>query len=225
MEHLEEKNSRTFYSHVFQFNDESKADVMNLMQYAFIAIIPIILLNKLLQRYMPPADDDKGSIEMTIEIIVQLLVLFFGLYMIHRFITYFPTYSGMKYPDLNIVNLALVALVILLSIQTKLGEKVTILVERVMEFWDGKTGSGGRKKKGGNVKVTQPISGGGSTGMENTPGTGVGGGGSTMIASLPVSSMYSQDYAPLQGASTPGGMESFSPMAANEAGAFASPFR
>lgn len=221
MEHLEDKNSRTFYSHVFQFNDESKADVMNLMQYAFIALIPIILLNKLLQRYMPPADDDKGSIEMTIEIIIQLLVLFFGLYMIHRFITYFPTYSGMKYPDLNIVNLALVALVILLSIQTKLGEKVAILAERVMEFWDGKTGNGGKKKKGGNVKVTQPISGG--TGMENTPGTGAG--GSTMIASLPASSMYSQDYVPMQGAATPGGgMESFSPMAANEAGAFASPF-
>jgi len=47
-----------------------------------------------------------------------------------------------------------------MSLQTKLGEKVSILADRVMELWDG-TSSDKKKKAGKNgaVKVSQPISG------------------------------------------------------------------
>jgi hypothetical protein len=45
-----------------------------------------------------------------------------------------------------------------MSLQTRLGEKVSILVDRIVELWDGK--SDNKKKNGKNaVKVSQPIAG------------------------------------------------------------------
>ena len=51
---------------------------------------------------------------------------------------------------------------ITMSLQTKLGEKVSILVERLTDLWEGTNSSDKKKKKGGksgNVRVSQPISG------------------------------------------------------------------
>ena len=46
---------------------------------------------------------------------------------------------------------------IILSINSRLGEKVNILIDRLMELWDGKASSDPKKKA--NVKVSQPIAG------------------------------------------------------------------
>jgi hypothetical protein len=83
--------------------------------------------------------------------------MFMGLLVIHRLITFIPTYSGTKYPEYNITFIVLAVLMITLSLQTKLGEKVGLLFDRVTELWNGKTEKPGQKK--GNVKVSQPIAG------------------------------------------------------------------
>jgi len=134
-----------FFKHVFNFDDESKEDMLNIVQYALIALVPIIALNKGMQRFVPEADDEKGNIEIVGEIIIQIVVMFIGLLFIHRIITYIPTYSGAKYADFHVTNIILAVLIIILSLQTKLGEKVSILVDRVNELWDG--GSGQKKNK------------------------------------------------------------------------------
>ena len=160
--------------------------------------------------------------------------------MIHRIITYVPTYSGMEYPEFSIIFIILAILMITLSLQTKLGEKVSILVDRLTELWEGKSNNKGKNGKGkgnANVKVSQPISGqnmGGSITMPmNTLPSNQSAmnqslyGGSTSISQLPTSdmnaptqqlpnynNMYQNDTTPLVGAATPG-MDSFEPMAAN----------
>jgi hypothetical protein len=122
-----------------------------------------------------------------------------------------------------------------MSLQTKLGEKVSILANRVMELWDGK--SDNKKKNGKNtVKVSQPISGQMiSQPMNNVAMPQYTDG--TAISSLPTNdvqygsqsnmqpqqlpnydTMYRQDTTPLVGAANPPGqpMEGFGePMAAN----------
>ena len=150
-----------FIKHVFSFEDEDKGEMMNVIQYALIAVVPVILLNKTMQRYVPEADDEKGSLEIVAEIMLQIFVMFLGMHMINRIIIYFPTYGGAKYPDFSVVNVVLSVLVIVLSLQTKLGEKVSILFDRITHLWDGSDGgAAGKKKKGANggVKVSQPIS-------------------------------------------------------------------
>lgn len=237
-------DSKSFFKHVFNFDDDSKSEILNIIQYALIGLIPVILLNKSMSNYVPEADDKKSSLELSAEIVIQIIVMFIGLLIIHRINTFVPTYSGVKYPEFNIIFNILAVLMITLSLQTKLGEKVSILVERLMDLWNGTDSSKKKSKNGknGNVKVSQPISGqqiGGSiTGQMMAPQTQPTYTDGTSINSLPTSSstptqqvpnydnMYQQQTTPLVGAASPS-MEGFSnePMAANSVlggGAFGS---
>lgn len=235
-------SNKNFFKHVFNFDDDSKSDILNIIQYALVAIIPVVILNKSIGKYVPESDDRKGSLEISAEVIIQIIVTFIGLLIIHRVITFVPTYSGAKYPEFHIVYIILAILMIAMSLQTKLGEKVSILVDRLMELWDGKTDN---KKKNGknNVKVSQPISGQ-ITGqqMNNAAMTQSLYTDGTAISSLPTdtqntmqpqqlpnyNTMHTQDTTPLVGAANPTGqpMEGFGePMAANSVlggGAFGS---
>lgn len=153
--------SKSFFKHVFNFDDDSKSEILNILQYSVIAIIPVVILNKTMQQYVPEADDKKSSLELSAEVLVQIIVMFIGLLLIHRIITFIPTYSGAKYPDFHIVYIILAVLMIIMSLQTKLGEKVSILVDRICELWNGKVDdknkNGKKKTSNENVKVSNQF--------------------------------------------------------------------
>lgn len=128
---------KTFLSHVFSTDDESKGEMINIVQYSFLAIIPVLVLNKIMNRFIPDADPDKSSVELLVEICIQLLIIFIGILLIHRMITYFPTYSGFKYENINLTGIILAFLVIVFSIQSKLGLKANILADRAYELYNG----------------------------------------------------------------------------------------
>jgi hypothetical protein len=243
MESLTESSSSSkpgFFKHVFNFDSDSKAEMLNIIQYAILALIPIIILNKLMQKYIPEADEEKGSLEISAEVLLQIIIIVLGIFFVDRLVTYVPTYSGIKYLDFSVTTVVIATLLILLSLQTKLGEKISLLFDRVMELWDGPSDKDDKKKKGkgkGSVKVSQPISGqgGGQQQMQQQQSPDQSAqmqslyGGSTPINQLPTSSttsqqlpnyneMYSQsDQNPLQNAATPGGFGESMIMAANEA--------
>lgn len=152
-------NKKTFFSHVFSTTEEGKAEILNVIQYSLLGVVPIVILNKLIQRFIPDADGDKSSIEILIEILIQLIVMFCGIILIHRIITYIPSYSGFKYENLILTNVILAFLIIVLSIQTKLGIKVNILVDRLNELWNGPSyENDGKKNVKNGVRVSQPLS-------------------------------------------------------------------
>jgi hypothetical protein len=161
LDELSKSNGKPgFFKHVFNFNDDSKAKLLNIIQYSILALIPVIILNKLMQNFVPEANDDKSSIELLFEILAQILSMFLGILFIDRIITYIPTYSGDKYLENNFITIVLPVLVILLSLQTKLGEKVSILYDRISELWNG-NGTTNKKQSNKNqskIKVSQPIS-------------------------------------------------------------------
>lgn len=226
MESLDEltkisSGKNNFFKHVFNFDDDSKSDMLNIIQYAVLGLIPVIIFNKLMQRYVPEADEEKGSPELLSEILAQTISMFLAILIIHRIITFIPTYSGEKYSELSVTNIILTVLIIILSLQTKLGEKVSILVERATDIWEGRSGE---KKKNSVVKVSQPI----SQNQMSTKNT-LSSSGTTSISNLPAleqqmqqqgqnyDGMYRQDSTPLVNASSPV-VESFEPSAANEGG-------
>ena len=84
-------SNKSFLKHVFNFDDDSKSEILNILQYALLAIIPIVLLNKSIAKYVPEADDKKGSLEITAEILIQIIVMFMGLLLTNRLITFIPT--------------------------------------------------------------------------------------------------------------------------------------
>jgi hypothetical protein len=160
--------------------------------------------------------------------------MFLVILIINRIITFIPTYSGEKYPVFSVTTIILPMLVVILSLQTKLGEKVAILVDRLIELWEGRT-SDSKQKNGKNgksqVKVSQPIS---QNQNQTAMNQSLNSMGSTSISSLPpvqtqqlpnYDQMYQQDSTPLIGASTPG-TENFEPAPANMGGggAFGSAF-
>lgn len=146
-----EVGKRTFFSHVFDMSTESNAEIMNVSQYAILGIIPVLVLNKLIQKFIPEADPDKSSVELVIEVFLQTIIMFVGIMFIHRVVTYVPTYSGFKYEHLTLTNVVLAFLIIVLSLQTKLGIKMNILYDRLMDLWNG--GSSDDRKAGVRSKV------------------------------------------------------------------------
>ena len=140
MEVTQETNDKpTFLSHVFSTSDEDKGEMLNVMQYALIGIIPVVILNKLVHRFIPEADPDKSSLELLVEIAIQIVIIFIGIILIHRIITFVPTYSGFKYETLSLTSVVLLFLVIVLSIQSKIGMNSNILVDRTYVLWNGPT--------------------------------------------------------------------------------------
>ena len=145
-----------FFNYVFNFDSDNKAILLNMFQYIIIALIPVIVLLKLIKEYIPEDDDKKESIELILEIIIQLGVLFIAMYMIDKIIRYFPTYSKVPYTKFNEISFIIPTLVLIMTMQTKLGAKINILYDRTLELWNGKPQTRGGNNQG-NIRVSQPI--------------------------------------------------------------------
>lgn len=225
---METTSKEGFIGHVFNFNANAKEEMMNIVQYAILAVIPVVLLNKSIQRFIPEVDDEKSSLEIVVEVVVQLIFMFLGIFFIDRLVTFVPTYSTKKYEPLSVINIILSMLVITLSLQTRLGEKVSILVDRVNEMWSGSSEEDGKKKK--KKKRGTSVNSNASASSQSNPVSMPASSppGSTSIGTLPpvnYDSMYQQQPTPLVNAAEPS-METFEPMAANSGGggAFGSAF-
>lgn len=150
-------NPAEFFNHVFNFDSNNKANMLNLVQYIFIGIIPVVLTLKAIKAYIPEEDDQKGSLEISLEVSIQLFAIFFSIWFIDKIIRYVPTYSGVEYHKFNETNFVLPLLIILVTMQTKLGSKINILVDRVMDQWNGNQNPYVGKTNQANVKISQPI--------------------------------------------------------------------
>ena len=51
-----------FFKSVFMIDKTEKGYLTNIMQYTLIAIVPVVLILKLLKNYVPDVDEDKGSV-------------------------------------------------------------------------------------------------------------------------------------------------------------------
>lgn len=239
------KRGSSFIDHVFRLDEQQQGVLLNIVQYTLIGFVPILVMLYLVRTYVPEPDDHKATLMILVEIIGQILFMFVFIYFIHRLITFVPTYSGYRYSEFNFTTTILGILMILLSIKTKLGEKVQIIVERTIELLGGETsyggsvgapgsgsgGAGGASGGGGGaVRITQPLSQPYAGGV---PGGMVGGGmappnpvltanRNTGTADYGLSQASQQQqhfnstYAQNVGGGMPGGMMSFEPIAANE---------
>ena len=204
------KSATGFFKHVLNFDEDSKSDMLNVIQYSIISIIPIVILNKSMQKYVPEADEQKGSFEILAEVVIQIICIFIGLLLVHRMVTYIPTYSGMLYPEFNIIFIVLAVLMITMSLQTKLGDKISIITDRMVELWEGKKDN---NQKAGKpvVKVSQPISQekqqiyNDGTAINQLPSnnTNYSPNKDNAVQMPNYNNMYKQEQTPLVGASSP----------------------
>jgi hypothetical protein len=122
---------KNFFGHVFDFEEDSKNELLNLAQYSVLAAVFVTALNKGFEAYMPEPEKDKSAAALALETGLQLVLLFVGLVLIHRTIEYIPTFSGTRYGSYNIIPTVLPMLVVLLSLNSGVGRKVSMLVDKL----------------------------------------------------------------------------------------------
>ena len=224
-----------FFKTVFNFDEDSKAEMMNLLQYMVLAIIPCVIILKAVRVLIPEEDESKGTIEIVAEIIGQIAFMAIAMYFSNKAIRYVPTYSGSNYiGGTEMTGFILPFMVLLLTMQTKIGAKVNILFDRAMDLWHGRSEDAVQVKEGkNNVKVSQPLAGRHAPSqadsldnmqlLPNNPGVTMQVPNTTNIQpqqSPDFNLMYQNQVTPMPGAASPGGMEGFGvpePMAANAA--------
>lgn len=148
-----------FINHVFNFDNDTKSEVLNIIQYIVLAIIPISLYSYLLDSVIPELDESKSNLEIIAEVLAQTVANLLGVFFIHRLITFVPTYSGRAFNEVNLFSVMLVFLILGYESHTKVGSKTKILLNRLKDLWEGKKEDKKDKKKKASEKETkQPIS-------------------------------------------------------------------
>ena len=124
----------SFANHMLEFNSDTKIELSNLINILFITVD---ISNKGISF---EANDMKSTMEISIEVLGQTVAMLVGLMIIDRFVVYIPTYSGSQYEKSSLLTVVLPMFMILLTLQTKIGEKANILYTRLMNVWSGNRG-------------------------------------------------------------------------------------
>ena len=131
IQHGSPDKDASIISSIFSFDELDKVTLLNLIQYVTLSIIPILLVLKLLHEYVPEEDDEKSSIEVATELMIEVVSIVLSLWFINKAIIHIPTYSGKGYPPLSIFSGMLPLVFILMTIQSKFSKKVNILFDRL----------------------------------------------------------------------------------------------
>jgi hypothetical protein len=226
-------SSLSFFKYVFNFDEENKNSMMNMLQYTILSIVPVIITLRLIKNIIPEEDESKGSLEITLESVGQIILIILAIWFTNKIIRYIPTYSGEAYGKFNETNFIIPFIIILATMQTKLGAKLNILLDRVMELWHGKNSEKAQaqaaqaQQQGGQnvVRVTQPFSGQHQPSQADYLDTRQLLPSNPQLTAMPqmaaqrspdFNQMYPNNPTPLQGAAQPGMI--MEPMAANEMG-------
>ena len=159
-----QNESSGFLNYVFNFDSENKSRIMNMVQYTLMTIIPVLLILRGIKHIIPEEDESKGSIEILAESIGQVILIILAIWITNKIINYIPTYSGEEYPKFNEISFIIPFIIILATMQTKLGAKFNILIDRAINLISGKGNTNVQRadqQQGQNVvRVSQPLAGG-----------------------------------------------------------------
>ena len=130
-----------------------KVEFMNSLQYSILSIIPIILTLKLIKNIIPNVDETKSTMEILFEAVGQLSITIFLILLINYLVRLIPTYSGEDYTKIDILNYIIPFLFLMLTMQTKIGEKINILSNRFLDYWNGNSDNTNSINKKTNLNI------------------------------------------------------------------------
>ena len=136
---MENSESKDFFRSVFYLEEGGKSELMNVLQFSFLSLIPIIILSKLIDKYVPKADDSKNNLELLAEVLIHVSALIVGVFFTIRMVTHFPTYSGIVYKEINELSVLLSVIVVVCMLDDILVEKINIIIGRLSDLWEGKS--------------------------------------------------------------------------------------
>jgi len=152
-----------FFKYVFNFDEDNKCEMLNMLQYTVLSILPVLVILKAVKHLIPEEDESKGSLEILAESIGQIVLIVGAIWFSNKMIRYIPTYSQCVYGKFNPINFMIPFLLILATMQTKLGAKLNILLDRLLDLWHGRTAENdapqGQQGNQSVVRISQPLAG------------------------------------------------------------------
>ena len=122
----------------FLFNEDSKNNVLNLMQVSFIGIIPLYFLSKII-TFLPEATPQKGLLELIFEIILHIVILIIGIVLVVKFTLYFKPLTGVPYPDnYSVYPIIIVCIFNAITYHSKLNDKLSIIKDKITSKFTSK---------------------------------------------------------------------------------------
>jgi hypothetical protein len=128
----QQSTNMSFVDYITTFSSKEKTQILNMFQYGAISIVPLLVLLKLMKMYIPSEDPFKPTTDILVEVIIQLIVILVALFLIHKVIMYFPTYSKMEYDSISLLGFVMPIFFIMFTLDTKISEKLNILFDRLL---------------------------------------------------------------------------------------------
>ena len=142
----------SFIEYISTITNSEKSQILNLLQYGGLTIVPILLILKCMKMYVPNVDGMKSTTEILIEVVLQLLVILVAFFFIHKLVVYVPTYSNVDYDKFSLLSGILPLFFLMFTLDTKISEKLNILLDRLL-FLVGLNKEGHEDR--GNEETTQ----------------------------------------------------------------------
>jgi len=125
-------SSTSFVEYITSFTGKEKSQFLNLIQYSGLSIIPLLITLKLMKTYIPDEDPFKPTTEIAFEIIIQIVAMIAALFLIHKIILYFPTYSNLDYDNISLLSGILPLFFLMFTLDTKFSNKLNTLFDRLL---------------------------------------------------------------------------------------------
>jgi|TARA_B100000795_G_scaffold199322_1_gene153164 hypothetical protein len=152
--------NKSFITKVLDVDSETKAGLMNGMQYIMLAVIPVAIVDIVMKKiFVSTNPAHKGSVELLAEVLGQTVLTIILLFAVHKVIIAIPTYSGSAMNRLNYSTLSLALLISFFALNHQISGKIGVVFERLQDMWDGVQKEDKPQRKNSKVSVSQPISG------------------------------------------------------------------
>jgi hypothetical protein len=119
-----------FFSYVFKLSKFKQEDLLNVIQYTGLSIIPIMIFLYCTKKYFPSVTHEDSSLYIFVLTFIELIFMIVGVFFIDRIINFIPTFSGKYYEAINLTNVILIFVMLILLTHAGFRERTSILLYR-----------------------------------------------------------------------------------------------
>lgn len=124
-----------FFTYVFKLSRFKQEDLMNIVQYTLLSIVPVILFVYFTKKYFPSLEENDSSLYIFTITVIELIFMIIGIFFIDRIINYIPTYSGKYYETINLTTIVIIFVLFMLITETGFKKRTLIMLERFDKFF------------------------------------------------------------------------------------------
>jgi hypothetical protein len=124
-----------FFTYVFKLSRFKQEDLMNIVQYTLLSIVPVILFVYFTKKYFPSLEESDSSLYIFTITVIELIFMIIGIFFIDRIINYIPTYSGKYYETINLTTIVVIFVLFMLITETGFKKRTLVMLERFDKFF------------------------------------------------------------------------------------------